>query len=275
MIKKDFGSEALNSVYNSTEYINAFFDNDIEILITNLNEVIYYQGSKEINAHINIGDEAGKFVKAAMTKGVIEIKEIPKDFIGIAFKSYMIPIKEENKVVGSIAIGKSLSKKSLVSNITNEVIDSLKNIKISINDLSSSVSELANMNNIILTETNNAHSMAKNTDGILDFIKSISYQTKLLGLNASIEAARAGEFGNGFNVVAKEIIKLSQSSNGSVSEIDEVIKNITSAIDKINNKVINADSISNKQSSSIQEIVSSIEKLNITAKHLSNLAEKL
>lgn len=275
MIKNNFSSNALNSVYNSIEYLTTFFDNDIEIIMTDLNEVLYYQGSKEINAHIKVGDAAGKFVKDAMSKGVVEIKKIPEDFIGVAFKSYMIPIKDGNKVVGSIAIGKSLSKKVSVGNITKEVIESLLHIEKSITDLSTGVFDLTNMNNLILSESNSAHSMAKNTDSIIEFIKSISYQTKLLGLNASIEAARAGELGSGFSVVAKEIIKLSHSSKDSVSEIDEVIKNITESISKINNKVNTADSISNKQASAIKEIVSSIEKLNITAKHLGELADKL
>lgn len=275
MIRNNFSSNALNSVYNSIEYITTFFDNDIEIMMTDLNEVLYYQGSKEIDAHIKVGSPAGKFVKDAMAKGLIEIKEIPEDFIGVAFKSYMIPIKDENKVVGSIAIGKSLSKKVSVSNITNEVIESLLHIEKSITDVSTGVFDLTNMNNLILAESNSAHSMAKNTDSIIEFIKSISYQTKLLGLNASIEAARAGELGSGFNVVAKEIIKLSHSSKDSVSEIDEVIKNITDSISKINNKVNTVDSISNKQATAIKEIVLSIEKLNITANHLGKLADKL
>lgn len=275
MIKKDFGNEALNSVYNYVKYIDIFFDNDIEIMITDLNKVLYYQGSKEIDGKIIEGSEAGKFVKDAMAKGEIDVKVIPKDFLGVAFKSYMIPIKDGNKVVGSIAIGKSLSKKTSVTNITTELISALSNIEKSINEISKGVQALANMNNDILKETNIANTMAKDTDNILEFIKSISYQTKLLGLNASIEAARAGEYGNGFNVVAKEIIKLSKSSNESVTEIDTVVKDISNAIEKINNKVVNAEDVSNKQSDSLQEMITSIQKLNSTASLLGDLAEKL
>jgi hypothetical protein len=275
MIKKDFGNEALNSVYNYVQYIDIFFDNDIEIMITDLHKVLYYQGSKEINGNILEGSEAGKFVKDAMAKGEIEVKVIPEDFLGVAFKSYMIPIKDGNKVVGSIAIGKSLSKKSSVTNITTELISSLSNIEKSIHEISKGVQALANMNNDILEETNIATSMTTDTDGILEFIKSISYQTKLLGLNASIEAARAGEYGNGFNVVAKEIIKLSKSSSGSVIEIDKVIKDISNAIEKINHKVTNAEDVSNKQSDAVQNMISSIEQLNSTASLLGDLAGKL
>ena len=275
MIKKDFGNEALNSVYNYVQYIDIFFDSDIEIMITDLNKVLYYQGSKEIDGKIIEGSEAGKFVKDAMAKGEIEVKVIPEDFLGVAFKSYMIPIKDENKVVGSIAIGKSLSKKTSVTNITTELISALSNIEKSIHEISKGVQALANMNNDILEETNIATSMTKDTDGILEFIKSISYQTKLLGLNASIEAARAGEYGNGFNVVAKEIIKLSKSSSGSVVEIDKVIKDISNAIEKVNHKVTNAEDISNKQSNAVQNMILSIEQLNSTASLLGELASKL
>lgn len=275
MIKKDFGNDALNSVYNYVQYIDIFFDNDIEIMITDLDKVLYYQGSKEIDGKIIEGSEAGKFVKDAMAKGEIDIKVIPEDFLGVAFKSYMIPIKDRNKVVGSIAIGKSLSKKTSVTNITTELISALSNIEKSIHEISKGVQALANMNNDILEETNIANAMTKDTDSILDFIKSISYQTKLLGLNASIEAARAGDYGNGFNVVAKEIIKLSKSSNESVVNIDTVIKDISNAIEKINTKVVNAEDVSNKQSDALQEMISSIGQLNSTASILGDLADKL
>lgn len=275
MIKKDFGNDALNSVYNYVQYIDIFFDNDIEIMITDLDKVLYYQGSKEINGKIVEGSEAGKFVKDAMAKGEIDIKVIPEDFLGVSFKSYMIPIKDGTKVVGSIAIGKSLSKKTSVTNITTELISALSNIEKSIHEISKGVKALANMNNDILEETNIANSMTKDTDSILDFIKSISYQTKLLGLNASIEAARAGDYGSGFNVVAKEIIKLSKSSSESVVNIDTVIKDISNAIEKINEKVVNAENVSNKQSDALQEMISSIGQLNSTASLLGDLADKL
>lgn len=274
-MEKDFGSDMLKNVYNAVAYIDTFFDNDIEIMLTDREKVLYYQGSKEIDGKRQVGSPAGEFVKKAMELGENEIEIIPEDFLGVAFKSYMIPIKEGNTVVGSIAIGKSLSKKNAVTNITNELITAISQIETVINQISSGVQELAYRNNEILGEANTANEMANDTDNIVSFIKGVSSQTNLLGLNASIEAARAGESGRGFNVVAQEIRKLSNSSNESISKIENVIKNISTSIKKINDKVVNVEGISNEQSKALKEIALSIEQLNSTAKLLGKLADEL
>ncbi len=68
---------------------------------------------------------------------------------------------------------------------------------------------------------------------LTDAIMAISSQTSLLALNASIEAARAGEAGRGFAVVATEIGNLSNQTSDTVSNINEIVKEVMDAVNNM------------------------------------------
>lgn len=90
---------------------------------------------------------------------------------------------------------------------------------------------------------------------IISVIDEIAFQTNLLALNAAVEAARAGDMGRGFAVVANEVRALAGRSSDAAKEIKVLI---TDSVDKVHN----GTKLVNRTGSSLDEITTSIEKVN-------------
>lgn len=270
-------NDMINFFYNALPSLEVLFDEDVSMALTDTKQYLYTKYSPKLELNTNKGDiipEGGAIIEVLRT-GNNMIKVVPEHVYGTAFKSFAIPIKEEGKVVGVFVVGKSLERKNAVMSITKNLTETLSQISITINEVAKDVQELATMNEELLLETKETNEKTKDTDNIVTFIQGISSQTNLLGLNAAIEAARAGDAGRGFNVVAQEIRKLSNSSNESIKQIDSVIKHISTSINSINDGLIKSNDVSQGQSAALEEIAASIAELNSTAKKLGELAENL
>ncbi|WP_425807944.1 methyl-accepting chemotaxis protein [Desulfitobacterium sp. Sab5] len=141
--------------------------------------------------------------------------------------------------------------------------------------MAASAQEVAGISQTVSEVAQDGKEQVKATANILEFIRRVSTQTNLLGLNAAIEAARAGEHGKGFSVVAGEVRKLAEDSNRSANEIGTILNQFHEVIDRITQGVEQNKVITEEQAKATQNITVMIEGVQRVGDELNELALKL
>lgn len=267
-----------------------------------LNRLVQEGGDLTQKIEIESRDEIGELAEV-FNKFLLNMKEIIADVKKISESTVLIAsqiesaahqtgnVSEEIAIAtGEVATGATSQAHSaeeimkVVENNKKEIVIGKKEVKRTFDNAKKSteiayegksaiqeaISHLSSVTRTVEFATDSIQKLGVRSgeiENIVTIISNIAGQTNLLALNASIEAARAGEAGKGFTVVADEVKKLAEESEGAAKSITELIKDIQaetsvtvrtmeSNLDKVNIQV----GIIQKGGIALEKIVENVEE---------------
>lgn len=163
-----------------------------------------------------------------------------------------------------------------MSNNVNSVASSIEQMSMTLNDVASSAREGSDIAGKAMEMSKSATGTmnvltkaAKDIGEVTALIKRIAEQTNLLALNATIEAASAGDAGKGFAVVANEIKELASQSAQAAEDIARRIEGAQNNTEEAVNVIGDISSIIDKINDSSVVITKSVEQQKMTANEIS------
>lgn len=214
----------------------------------------------------------------ALRTGRLVVKENGPEVFGFPYYTVAVPFKTNEHVVGGIAFLIPSAVKNLEEQLVHssqELAHITKEISVLTKNMLEHSLNLTESAQNLLESADLVEQHVSETERLMQFINSVSRNTKLLGLNASIEAARSGEHGRGFKIVADEIHKMADSSANYATETQNVIHGINDLMAKEGVEIEQVAEGIKAVHAAIQQINRAIEVIENTAENLNTLAHKI
>lgn len=170
-------------------------------------------------------------------------------------------------------MSKSAYRQLKLKAMADTLSDNLHQVSATMEELAASATDISTNQANLNDEIKNVNTVTGKIDEVMDFIKDIADETRLLGLNAAIEAARAGEAGLGFGVVAQEIRKLSSDSKETVGKIKDLTTIIKASVDKTVHMGSDTTFTIEQQAAAIEQVTASVQEITSMTEQLNDLAD--
>lgn len=228
---------------------------------------------------MQVGDpvKEGGAVHDVIRTGKAVIKDVPAAVYGVPVLLTCSPVVDDNtnRVVATFGIATPRAMTNELKEMAHNLSTAMQQIAAAMQEMAATTSEVAQHQGNLNGEIHKIADLSDEITIVLNFIKQIADETKMLGLNAAIEAARAGDAGRGFGVVAEEIRTLSDKSKETVVQIRELINRIQNSISDTEQGADATLKVAEQQAAASQEINASIEEIAGLAERLQNIADNL
>lgn len=265
-------SERLNNIIEDLPLIRQMMEQEAYITVIDTEEVVRgFSVPDGVKPQLSVGDTfvdpTGAFREVIAT-GRPKKNRLPKEVMGETLEGILVPIKEENKVVGCIVCAYSMDIKEQIVDIAEKFQNSVHHINASIQEIVGGTEKLFTMLTDMNERTKNVEKDVGNATKVVGEISANASRSNILALNASIEAARSGEHGRGFAVVATQMGKLANDSGSSATEIKSTLSIITDHLVSIGSSIKDANNVAKEHMENIGEIQKILEETIVLAEKL-------
>ncbi|MNO55204.1 putative sensory transducer protein YfmS [compost metagenome] len=268
----------IDALVLAAPYFKKIHSQDIMIGITDREIFQYYSPSNVIDLGLVKGSPIPPEDPTLSNglKGEISLNRIPPEVYGSPVISTCVPIYgTDNEVVGVFAIAYTLENENKLEVFTDEINGISSHLMDMVQSVAAQSEELSATSQQILDNTRRAVTESQEVNKVTGFIREISEQTNLLGLNAAIEAARVGEQGAGFGVVAKEVRKLSVNTKEATHHIEKSLSDVQKSIKQMELEIEAISASSHAQAELVTEFSGVIERLNKASNEMTTFMQSI
>lgn len=260
-------------------YIKEVIREDTALAIFDKEKILYWSDSKTLQLGFQAGhplDEEQRNLTLLKNGKERMLSRVRYPGVDFPFDVLALPVKDENgEVVAALSVNYSLENHEMTDRLMKETESIAEQLLSGIQQVAAHSEELSATSDEILRNTRVAVQDSKGITSVTGFIREISSQTNLLGLNAAIEAARVGEAGAGFGVVAKEVRKLSEDTKEATNRIESSLTSVQNSIKQMEEEINQIAVASQDQAQLVMKFMASIENLNETSQNLRQFINKL
>lgn len=260
--------------------VQELFPIDVMFALTDHEKFQAYLPGKEVSIPVEPGTpippQSG--IRKALDERRIISANLDAGIYGTAFKSVSKPIKDSTggaSALGVMTLGISLRNQQVLDGAAEHLAMSSGEVRTAADEIARTATDLATDITVLQEIGRSVITELKKTDEILSFIREVSENSTLLGINAAIEAAHAGEHGRGFGVVAAEIRKMAESSASSARDIEKILGLIRTRIGNLDETLERCSAQSEQQAAATQQIAASMEQLADSATEIRGIAKLL
>ncbi|WP_025683888.1 methyl-accepting chemotaxis protein [Paenibacillus maysiensis] len=260
-------------------YIQQIMREKVTLSLFDRTHVLAYSESEGMDLGYKPGSELLESYKnfATLKNGrEPSLTHIPAEVLGYPLDTVSIPVfDEKGEVVAAFTASYNLTNKNQLDQIVSENGSITEHLIDMVQHVAAHSEELQATSEQILKNTQIAVQNSGKINQVAVFIKEISEQTNLLGLNAAIEAARVGEAGAGFGIVAQEVRKLSVESKKATVDIEGALKDVQNSIRQMEQEIEQIVSSSHEQATLVSSFTEVMERMQQASETMQQLANNL